>query len=96
MDWFNLLTVQGTPKSLFQHHSSKVSILQCSVLFMVQLSHWYMTIGKTIALTLWIFVGKEMSLLFSTLSRFIKAFLPRSKHLLISWLWSSSEVILDT
>ena len=96
MDWFDLLTVQGTLKSLFQHHSSKASILQSSVFFMAQLSHWYMTIGKTIALTLWIFVGKEMSLLSSTLSRFIKAFHPRSKHLLISWLWSSSAVILDT
>ena len=96
IDWFDLLEDQRTLKSLLQHHNSKASILQCSVLFMVQLSYWYMTIGKTIALTLRIFVSKVMSLLFSTLSRFVKAFLPRSKHLLISWLWSSSAVILDT
>ena len=81
MDWLDLLAVQGTLKSLFQHHSSKASILRCSAFFMVQLSHRYMTTGKTIALTRWIFVGKVMSLLFNMLSRFVIAFLPRSKHL---------------
>ena len=80
MDWFDLLAVKGTPKSLLQHHSSKASILQYSALFMVQLSHPYMTTGKTIALTRQIFVGKIMSLLFDTLSRFVIAFLPRSKN----------------
>ena len=85
LDWFNL-AVQGTLKSLLQHHSLKASILQCSAFFMVQLSHPYMTIGKTIALTIQIFVGKIMALLFNMLSRLVIAFLARSKHLLISWL----------
>ena len=83
----------GTLKSLLQHHSSKASILQCSVFFMVQLSHPYMTTGKTIALTRWTFVGKVMLLLFNVLSRLVIDFLPRSKHLLISWLQSPSAVI---
>ena len=91
----DLLVVQGTLKSLLQHHSSKASILQRSAFFMVQLSHPYMTTGKTIALTRRIFVGKVMSLLFNVLSRLIIAFLPRSKHLLISWLQSPSAVILE-
>ena len=91
----DLLAVQGTLKSLLQHHSSKASILQCSAFFRVQLSHQYMTIGKTIALTRWTFVGKVMSLLFSMLSRSVIAFLPRGKHLLISWLQSPSAVILE-
>ena len=95
MDWLDLLTVQGTLKSLLQHHNSKESILQCSAFFIVQLSHPYMTTGKTIALTRWTFVGKVMSLLFSMLSRLVITFLPRSKHLLISWLQSPSAVILD-
>ena len=95
IDWFDLLVVQGTLKSLLQHHSSKASILWCSAFFMVQLSYAYMTPGKTIALTRWIFVGKVMSLLFNMLSRFIIAFLPRSKCLLISWLQSPSAVILE-
>ena len=86
--------VQGTLKSLLQHHSSKASILGQSVFFMVQLSHPYMTTGKIIALTIWTFVGKVMSLLFSMLCRFVIAFLPRSKRLLISWLQSPSPVIL--
>ena len=86
MDWMDLLAVQGTLKSLFQHHSSKASILRHSAFFIVQLSHPYMTTGKTIALTRWTFVGKVMSLLFNMLSRFVIAFLPKSKHLLISWL----------
>ena len=85
-DWFDLLSVQGTLKSLFQHRSSKASILQCSAFFIVQLSHPYMTTGETRALTRWIFVGKVMSLLFHMLSRLVIAFLPWSKHLLISWL----------
>ena len=85
-DWLGLSAVQGTLKSLLQHHNSKALILQCSAFFMVQLSHPYMTTGKTIALTLWTFVGKVMSLLCNTLSRFVIAFLPRSKCLLISWL----------
>ena len=85
MDWLDLLAVQGTLKSLLQHHSSKVSILWCSAFFIVQLSHAYMTTGKTIALTRQTFVGKVMSLLCNMLSRFVIAFLPRSKHLLISW-----------
>ena len=85
MDWLDLLAVQATLKSLLQHHSSKASILQCSVFFIVQLSHPYMTTGKTIALTRWTFVGKIMSLLFNMLSRLVITFLPRSKHLLISW-----------
>ena len=83
IDWFDLLVVQGTLNSLFQHHSSKASILRHSAFFMVQLSHPYMTIGKAIALTRWTFVGKVMSLIFNTLSRLVIAFLPRSKHLLI-------------
>ena len=95
IDWFDLLAVQGTLKSLLQHHSSKVSILRCSAFFMVQLSHPYMTIGKTIALTRQTFVGKAMSLLFNMLSRLVIAFLPRSKCLLISWLHSPSTVILE-
>ena len=95
MDWLDLLAVQGTPKSLLQHHSSKASILQCSAFFMVQLSHPYMTNRKTIALTRWTFVGKVMSLLCDTLSRLVIAFLPRSKHLLISWLQSPSAVVLE-
>ena len=95
MDWFDLLAVQGTPKSLFQHHSSKVSILQHSTIFIVQHSHLYMTTGKTIALTRWTFVGIVMSLLFNMLSRLIIVFLPRSKYLLISWLQSPSAVILE-
>ena len=86
IDWFDLLAVQGTLKSLLQHHSSKASILQCSAFFMVQLSHPYTITGKTIALTRWTFVSKVMSLLFITLSRFVIAFLPRIKRLLISWL----------
>ena len=84
MDWLDLLAVQGTLRSLLQHHSSKASILQCSAFFIVQLSHPYMTTGKTIALTTWTFVGKVMSLLFNILSRLVIAFFPRSKHLLIS------------
>ena len=83
-DWLDLLAVQGTLKSLLQHQSSKASILQCSVFFIVQLSYPYMTVGKTIALTRWTFVGKVISLLFNMLSRFVIAFLPRSKHLLIA------------
>ena len=90
MDWLDLLAVQGPLKSLLQHHSSKASILWCSVFFIVQLSHPYMTTGKTIALTRQIFVSKVMSLLFNILSRFVIAFLPRSKCLLISWLKSPS------
>ena len=93
IDWFDLLAVQGTLKSLLQHHSSKASILQCSAFFIVQLSHPYMTIGKTITLTRWTVVGKVMSLLFNMLSRFVITLLPRSKHLLISWLQSPSEDI---
>ena len=96
MDWLNLLAVQGTLKSLLQHHSSKTSILRCSAIFIVQLSHPYMTTGKTIALTRRTFVGKVMSLLFNMLSRFTIAFLQRSKHLLISWLQPSSAVIWET
>ena len=95
MDWLDLLAVQGILKSLFQHHSSNASILQCSAFFMVQLSHPYMTSGKTIALTRRTFVGKEMSLLFNMLSRLVIAFLPRSKCLLILWLQSLSAVILE-
>ena len=93
IDWFDLLAIQGTLKSLLHHHSSKASILWCSVFFMVQFSHPYMTTGKTISLTRWTFVGKVMSLLFNTLSRFVIAFLPRSKCLFISWLQSLSAVI---
>ena len=95
MDWLELLAVQGTLKSLLQHHSSKASILRCPALFIVQLSHPYMTTGKTIALIIWTFVSKVMSLLFNMLSRLLIAFLPRSKHLLISWLQSPSAVILE-
>ena len=95
MDWLDLLAVQGTLKSLLQHHSSKASILQCSTLFIVQLSHPYMTTGKTIALTRWTLVGKVMSLSFNKLSRLVINFLPRSKLLLILWLQSPSAVILE-
>ena len=95
MDWLDLLAVQGTLKSLLQQHSSKASILQHSAFFRVQLSHPYMTTGKTIALIRWTFVGKVMSLLFNMLSRLVITFLPRSMHLLISWLQSPSAVILE-
>ena len=95
MDWLDLSAVQGTLKSLLQHHSSKASILQRSAFFIVQLSHPYMTTGKTIALTRQTFVDKVMSLLFNMLSRLVITFLPRSKHLLISWLQSPSAVILE-
>ena len=95
MDWLDLLAVQGTLKSLLQHHSSKALILQHLAFFIVQLSHPYMTTGKTIALTRWTFVDKIMSLLFNILSRLIIALLPRSKHLLISWLQSPPTVILE-
>ena len=91
MDWLDLLVVQGTLKSLLQHHSSKASIFQHSTFFMVQLSHPYMTTGKTIALTRQTFVGKVMSLLFNMVSRLVITFLPKSKHLLISWLSHSSR-----
>jgi len=92
IDWFDFLAVQGTLKSLLQYHISKASILRCSVSFMVRLSHLYMTTGKTTALTSWTFVNKMTSLLFNMLSMFVTAFLPRSKHLLISWLQSPSTV----
>ena len=95
IDWFELLAVQGTLKNLLQHHSSKASILQLSAFFIVQISHPYMTTGKTIALTRWTFVDKVMSLLFNMLSRLVTAFFPRSKRLLISWLQSPSAVILE-
>ena len=95
MDWLDLLAVQGTLKSLLQHHSSKASILWCSAFFRVQLSHPYMTTGKTTALTRWTFVGKVMSRLFNMLSRLVITFLPRSKRLLVSWLQSPSAVILE-
>ena len=95
MNWLDLLAVQRTLKSLLQHHSSKALILRCSAFFTVQLSHPYMTTGKTIALTKWTFLGKVMSLLFNMLSRLVITFLPRSKHLLISWLQSPSAVILE-
>ena len=95
MDWLDLLAVQGTLKCLLQHHSSKASIFQCSAYFTVQLSHPYMTTGKTIALTRWTFVGKVMSLLLNMPSRLVITFLPRSKQLLISWLQSPSAVILE-
>ena len=95
IDWFDLLAVQGTLKSLLQHHSSKASILQHSAFFIVQLSHPYMTSGKTTALTRWTFVGKVMSLFFNMLSRLGITFLPRSKHLWISWLQSPSAVIWE-
>ena len=96
MDWLDLLTVQGTLKRLLWHHSSKASVLRHSGFFIVQLSHSYMTIGKTIALTTWTFVGKIMSLVFIMLSRLVTDFHPRSKSLLISWLQSPSAVILET
>ena len=95
IDWFDLLAVQGTLKSLLQHHSSKASIFQCSAFFIVQLLHSYVTTGKPIALTRWTFVGKVMSLLFNMLSSFVIAFLLRSKHFLTSWLQSPSAVILE-
>ena len=95
MDWLDLLAVQGTLKSLLQYHSSKTSILQHLAFFIVQLSHPYMTTGKPIALTRWTFAGKVMSLLFNMLSRLVKSFLPRSEHLLMSWLWSPSAVTLE-
>ena len=95
MDWLNLLAVQGTLKNLLLYHSSKASILQCSAFFIVQLSHPYMASGKTVALTRWTFVGKVMSLLLNMLSRLVITFLPRSKHLLISWLQSPSALILE-
>ena len=95
MDWLHLLAVQGTLKSFLQHHSSKTSILWHSAFYIVQLSHPYMTTRKTIALTRWTFVGKVMSLLFNMLSRLVITLLPRSKHLLISWLQSPSAVILE-
>ena len=95
IDWLDLLAVQGTLKTLLQHHSSKASIHQHSAFFIIQLSHPYMTTGKTIALIRWTFVGKVMSLLINTMSRLVIALLPRSKHLLISWLQSPSAVILE-
>ena len=95
MDWLDLFAVKGTLKSLLQHHSSKSSILPCLAFFMVQLSHPYVTAGKTTALTRWTLVSKVISLLFNTLSRSAIVFLPNSKHLLISWLQSPSAVILD-
>ena len=95
MDWLDLLAVQGTLKSLLQHHSSKVSIPQGSTFFTVQLSHPYMTTGKSIAFTRWTFVGKVLSLLFNMLSRLVITVLPSSKHLLISWLQSPSAVVLE-
>ena len=95
MEWLDLLAVQGTLENLLQHHSSKASILRPSAFFTVQLSHPYMTTGKTIALTRWNFVGNVMSLLFNMLSRLVITFLPRSKHLLIPWLRSPSAVILE-
>ena len=95
MNWFDLLAVQGTLKSLLQLHSLKASVLQCSSFFMVQLSHPYMTTGKTVALTIWTFVSQVMSLLCNMLSRFFITFLPRSKCLLISWLQSPSTVLLE-
>ena len=93
--WLDLLAVQGILKSLLQHHSSKASVLQCSALFMIQLSHLYMTTGKTTDLTRWTFVSKVMSLLFNILCKFVIVFLPRSKCLLISWLQSPSTVIWE-
>ena len=93
MDWLDLLAVQGTLVSLLQHHSSEASILRCLAFFIVQLSHPYMTTGKTIALTRWTFVGEVMSLLFNMLSKLVITFLPRSRHLLISWLQSPPAVI---
>ena len=96
MDWLDLLAVQGTLKSLLQQHSSEASILQCSAFFIVQVSNPHMTTGKTIALTRWTFVNKAKSLLFNMLSRFVIAFHPRGKGLLISWLQSPSAVILES
>ena len=96
INWFDLLTVQGTLKSLLQHHSLKASILYCSAFFVVQLSHPYMSIGKTIALTVWIFVSYMISLLLNMLSKFVIDSLSRSKHLLMSWLQSPSTVILES
>ena len=95
MDWLDLLAVQGTLKSFLQHHSSKASILGCSVFFILQFSHPYLTTGKTIALSIQTFAGKVMSLLFDMLSRLVIAFLPSSKGLLISWLQSPYSVILE-
>ena len=95
IDWFDLFAVQGTLNSLLQYHSSKASILRCSAFFIVQLSHPYMTTGKTITLTIWTFVSKVMSLLFNMLSSLVITFLPKSKHLLISWLQSPFAVILE-
>ena len=95
IDKFDLLAVQGTLKSFLQHHSSKASILWCTAFFIVQLSYPYMATEKTITLTIWTFIGKVTALLFNTMSRFVTAFLPRSKHLLISWLRSPSAVILE-
>ena len=95
MQWVDLLAVQGTLRSLLQNHSSKASIFQCSAFFIVQLSHPYMTTGKTVALTRQTFVGQVISLLLNMLSRLVITFLPRSKHLLISWLHSPSAVILE-
>ena len=95
IDWLDLLAIQGTLKSLCQHHSSKALILRCSAFFIVQLSHPYMTTGKTIAFTRWTFVGKVMPLLFNMLSRLVIIFLPRSKKLLISWMQPPSVVILE-
>ena len=95
IDWFDLLAIKGILKSFIQHHSSKASNLWCSAFFMVQLSHPYMTTRKTIALIIWTFVSKVMSLLFNILSRFVIAFLPGSKHLLITWQQSPSAVILE-
>ena len=96
IDWFDLCAVQGTLKNLLQHYSLKASILQCSVFFIDQFLHPYMTTGKTIALTIWTFVGKVMSMLFNMLSKFVIAFLPKNKHLLIPWLHLLSAVILET
>ena len=95
MDWLDLLAVQGTLKSLLQYHTSKASILQCLAFFIIQLSHPYLTTGKTIALTRWTFVSKVISLLLNMLSRLVITFLPRRKHILISWLQSPSAVILE-
>ena len=95
MDWLDVLAVQRTLKSLLQHHSSKASVLQCSAFFILQLSHPYMTTGKTISLTRWTFVDKVMFLLYNMLYRLVITFLPNSKHLLISWLESPSAVILE-
>ena len=95
IDWFDLFAVQVTLKSLLQHHSSKASVLWCSAYFIVQLSHPYMTTGKTVTLTIWTFVSKVMSLLFNMLSTFVMAFLPKGKCLLISWLQSLSAVIIS-